>query len=102
VLIAPCLSARCAFRRQQLRTAVCDLGARLTAGKQSELAGLGNALSAREGLPTLPLDRQAFLNVQFVVNALATCCGGALVQQVVVLHDAYLAWSGALASAPTS
>ena len=67
----------------------------MSAGKHSELSGLGNALSAREGLPTLPLDRQAFLNVQFVVNALTTCCGGALVQQVVVLHDVYLVWSGA-------
>ncbi len=74
---------------------MADLGARLSGGKGGELAALGNALSAREGLPVLPLERQAFLNAQFVVNALATCCGGTLVQHVLLLHEGYLLWSGA-------
>jgi hypothetical protein len=48
---------------------VADFGARLSGGKASELAGLSNALSAREGLPILPLDRQTFLNVQVCARA---------------------------------
>jgi hypothetical protein len=52
-------------RRRLLQPLVADFGARLSGGgKASELAGLSNALSAREGLPILPLDRQTFLNVQ--------------------------------------
>jgi hypothetical protein len=95
---APCLShtpQTVTHRRRLLQPLVADLGARLCAGKGGELAALGNALAAREGLPILPLERATFLQVQFVVNALATCCGGTLVQQVLVLHDANLVWSGA-------
>jgi len=98
--------------RRLLEPLVADLGGRLAAGKLGDLPAQANALSSREGLPLLPLDRPIFLSAQaccaarprharsdarrpqFVVNALATCCGGQLVQEVLLFHDNYLCWSG--------
>ena len=83
-----------ASARRVLEPLVSELGSRLAAGKLGDLAAHANALSSREGLPILPLDRAAFLNVQFAVNALETCCGGQLVQQALLFHDNSLCWSG--------
>lgn len=54
--------------RQCLEPLVSDLGARLAAGKQGDLASLWHPLSAREGLPILPLDKATFLNTQARVS----------------------------------
>jgi len=58
------LQALTSSRRRLLEPLILDLGTRLSAGKQGDVAAHTHALSARDGLPILPLDRQAFLNVQ--------------------------------------
>ena len=82
-----------AAARQRLEPLVADLGARLAAGKQGDLCALSNPLSARDGLPILPLDRPTFLNVQFCVNSLTLSGGGSLVRHTMLLYDRYLVWS---------
>jgi hypothetical protein len=49
---------------QRLLPFFADLWARLSSGKKAELGQLANGLSARKGIPLLPLSRSTFLTVQ--------------------------------------
>lgn len=53
--------------RRCLEPLILDLGSRLEAGKQGDLGSLTHPLSARGGLPILPLDKATFLNTQVCI-----------------------------------
>jgi hypothetical protein len=58
--------------QQRLVPFFADLWVRLSGGKKAELGLLANGLSARRGIPLLPLSRSTFLTVQVTTLTLTS------------------------------